>query len=132
MLRLHGGERDAWALLLGADAVKLRLQLGPQTVDIDRIVLARTWRGEYAALWRAPDGVQPPFAAGQDGAAVEWIRARLQPAYAGPPVLDAAMLDAIRRFQATRGIATDGVIGPETLMALAADDGGPRLRTVLE
>ena len=132
LLRLHGGERDAWALLLGADAVKLRLQLGPQTVDIDRIVLARTWRGEYAALWRAPDEVQPPFAAGQDGAAVEWIRARLQPAYAGPPVLDAAMLDAIRRFQATRGIATDGVIGPETLMALAANDGGPRLRTVLE
>ncbi|KGM53703.1 hypothetical protein N800_06125 [Lysobacter daejeonensis GH1-9] len=132
LLKLRTDGHTAWALLLGADAVRLRLQLGPQTVDIDRIALARVWQGEYAALWRAPAHVQPPFVVGQYGPAVEWIHARLQPAYAGPEVLDAAMLGAIRHFQATRGIATDGVVGPETLMALAARDRGPRLRTVLE
>jgi general secretion pathway protein A len=48
-------------------------------------------------------------------------------------VLDAQLLDAVRRFQRTHGLITDGVIGPETLMALSAAAGdGPRLRRPLE
>ena len=65
------------------------------------------------------------------GPAVDWVHAHLDPAYTGPAVLDAAMRDAVRRFQQTRGLATDGVIGPETLLALAGRDPGPRLRTTL-
>jgi general secretion pathway protein A len=43
------------------------------------------------------------------------------------------MHSAVRRFQGDRGLTSDGVIGPETLMALAsADDGGPRLLGGLE
>ncbi|TWI08216.1 ExeA family protein [Aerolutibacter ruishenii] len=132
MLKLQADGHTAWAALLGADAVRLRLHLGARIVDIDRIALDRVWRGEYAALWRAPAPVQPPFTGGQYGPGVDWIHARLQPAYTGPAVLDAAMADAIRAFQATRGIVADGVVGPQTLMALAARDPGPRLRTVLE
>jgi general secretion pathway protein A len=132
LLKLRTPGHETWALLLGADATRLRLQLGERTVHIDRLGLDQVWQGRYAALWRAPPHVQPPFTVGQYGPAIEWIHARLQPAYTGPRVLDAAMATAIRRFQATRGITTDGVIGPETLMALAARDRGPRLRTVLE
>ena len=40
---------------------------------------------------------------------------------------------AVRRLQADRGLGVDGIAGPETLMALAADDaGGPRLAESLE
>jgi general secretion pathway protein A len=41
------------------------------------------------------------------------------------------MRDAVRTFQQSRGLATDGVIGPETLLALGAQDPGPRLKTQL-
>jgi general secretion pathway protein A len=48
-------------------------------------------------------------------------------------VLDADMRAAVLRFQDDRGLGSDGVIGPETLMALAAhDDAGPRLLKGLE
>ena len=42
-------------------------------------------------------------------------------------------IDAVRRLQDANGLVPDGVIGPETLMALAArENEGPRLRRVLD
>ena len=38
----------------------------------------------------------------------------------------------VRAFQASRGIAADGVLGPETMMALAGAGDGPRLLRVLD
>jgi general secretion pathway protein A len=130
-LRAPNGASD-WALLLGADAVRARMQLGEATFDLDRVALQRAWTGEYVALWRGPETlVETPTPDGR-GPAVDWVQAHLEPAYAGPAVLDAAMRDAVRTFQQSRGLATDGVIGPETLLALGARDPGPRLRTHLD
>jgi general secretion pathway protein A len=67
-----------------------------------------------------------PLEPGASGAVVEWIARRLRPAYLpdsdAPTVFDAAMEDAVRRFQSDAGIRADGVVGPATLMALAARD----------
>lgn len=68
-----------------------------------------------------------PMRAGATGPVVEWIRERLQPRYlsamgSGPAVFDAAMQDAVRRFQREHGLRDDGVVGPDTLMRLAAAD----------
>ncbi|MDR0183303.1 ExeA family protein [Lysobacter arvi] len=66
-----------------------------------------------------------PLTPGANGAVVEWISHRLRPAYLpasdAPAVFDAAMQDAVRRFQRDAGLADDGVVGPATLMALAAN-----------
>lgn len=125
------GDASSWALLLGADAVRARVQLGPDIVDVDRVALQRAWTGEYASAWRGPEAlVETPSADGR-GPAVDWVHAHL-PDYRGPAVLDAQMREAVRAFQQSRGLATDGVVGPETLLALAARDPGPRLRTSLD
>ena len=139
LLRMQSSEGDAWALLLGADALRVRLWLGGGRFDTDRLALERIWRGDYAAIWRGPAFLAPPPAAGDSGPAVDWIhdrlrdRAGLDTADAGPAVLDATSLVAVRRVQTTHGLVADGVIGPETLLALSSGDSdGPRLRRVLD
>ena len=139
LLRLQSREGDAWAVLLGADAVRVRLWLGGGRFDTDRLALERAWRGDYAAIWRGPAFLATPPLAGDSGPAVDWIhdrlrdRAGLDTPDAGPAVLDAASLVAVRRVQTAHGLVADGVIGPETLLALASGDSdGPRLRRVLD
>ena len=70
-----------------------------------------------------------PLKPGATGALVDWISRRLHPAYlpasTAPAVFDEAMQDAVRRFQRDVGLSADGVIGPATLMALAAGEATP-------
>ena len=99
MLRLHGSSGDAWALLLGVGALRVRLQLDDADVDVPRVALQQIWNGDYAAIWRAPDDA--------------------------PPLPGDA--ESVRQFQSAHGLAPDGVAGPETRFASAADGPGPRL-----
>jgi general secretion pathway protein A len=118
LLRLGNDTREAWAVLLGADARRARIILDGRTADIDRIGLSRYWNGEYAALWRGPANLALPVADGNPSLA--WVRDHLATRYL--PV------DAVATFNADMQS-----IGPETLMALASgDEGGPRLLKGLE
>ena len=135
LLHLRGQASDAWALLLGLDARDARIALAGKTFDIDRLALQSAWDGAYVGLWRGPNALDTPPAFGEQGAAVDWLRARLSaamPGIAGTGAYDDALRDAVRRFQQARGLAADGVAGPETLMALAGDAPGPHLLRVLE
>ncbi|GAB2489182.1 ExeA family protein [Arenimonas alkanexedens] len=139
LLRLGDGNREAWGLLLGADALRVRLWLGGGRFDTDRLALERHWRGEYQAVWRGPSFLSAPPSVGDSGPAVDWIhdrlrdRAGLADADAGPAVFDAASVAAVRRLQTAHGLVADGVVGPETLLALASRDSeGPRLRRGLD
>lgn len=132
------GARGAWALLLGADATRLRLWLGDITVDVERIDAARHFQGRHLALWRAPRWLDRVPAAGDSGADVDWIATRLAlrdqavPAR-GPAEFDPAMRGRLREVQRIHGLAEDGIPGPATLRALGAEaTDGPRLRRRLD
>jgi general secretion pathway protein A len=134
LLHLRNGAHEAWALLLGADARRVRFSLDGKAFDIDRIALARYWNGEYAALWRGPSNLTLPLV--DDTASMAWVRDHLATRYLpvdAVATFNADMQAAVRRFQDDRGLASDGVIGPETLMSLASrDEEGPRLLKGLE
>jgi general secretion pathway protein A len=134
LLHLRHDTHEAWALLLGADARRVRVSLDGQALDLDRIALARHWNGDYAALWRGPTNLTLPLV--DNSPSMAWVRDHLTAGYLpvdAVATFDARMQDAVRRFQNDGGFASDGVIGPETLMALASrDETGPRLLKGLE
>ncbi|MDP1699130.1 MAG: AAA family ATPase [Xanthomonadaceae bacterium] len=137
IVHLHGEGTDAWALLLGVDALRVRLWLGGERVELDRLLLERQWNGEFISIWRAPEFVVLPLRQGDSGAAVDWLRTQVQAdgdqGAIGPALFDAELMLAVKRTQARYGLLPDGVVGQETLLALIAnDDSGPQLRTRLD
>src|SRR5690606_11547794 len=132
LLQLDAANASAWALLQGSDGRHARLLLGDAVIDVDRATLQQAWSGRYSAVWRSSAGLLPAPARGAAGASVDWLRERLVregvAAAAAPGTgFDDALVDSVRRFQRARGLAVDGVVGPETLFALASGDAGPRL-----
>jgi general secretion pathway protein A len=130
LLHLRDGDAEAWALLLGSDALHVRLRLGDDIVDTDRVTLQRIWNGDYAALWRAAPGLAMPLVPERDAVATAWVRERVAPQAAMTAAI--ALSDDVRRFQSAHGLVADAVIGPETLFALAASDPGPHLLRTLD
>jgi general secretion pathway protein A len=120
LLRLRAEPQAAWATLLGADARRVRLSLDGAALDVDRVMLAGMWNGEYLAIWPAPDALEARYAA-NDADAVDWVRNRL------PPSGAADTATALRAFQIRAGLRGSGALDADTLFALTAGDPGPRL-----
>jgi len=137
ILRVSEGQRSAWAVLLGIGENSVRLSIGGETFDTGWRQLERAWLGEFYTIWRAPDFMAGTFRRGDSGAAVDWLRAQLNlpdnKSTAGPAYYDEDMERAVRSLQAAHGLVPDGIVGPETLLALTAQSGdGPRLRRHLD
>ena len=123
---------SAWLALLA-------LLLGTLAPAVTQAVAAGSERAGWVQICSVSGMSWVQIDAGDSGPAVDWIhdrlrdRAGLQSAEAGPAVLDTDSIEAVRRLQDANGLVPDGVIGPETLMALAArENEGPRLRRVLD
>ncbi|GIX35067.1 MAG: general secretion pathway protein GspA [Lysobacteraceae bacterium] len=139
ILRLSAGGREGWAVLVGLSPRRGRLLLGGERIDVSRRDLENCWLGEFFAIWQAPVFLPAGnLKRGDTGPGVEWLQERLVqrgllPAPRHPAVFDLPMEAAVRSLQAAHGLVPDGIVGPETLLALTSDlPGGPRLRTRLE
>ncbi|HEY0820109.1 MAG TPA: AAA family ATPase [Rhizobacter sp.] len=107
---------------LGADSASLQ-GAGGATQTVLLSALAKSWRGEFATLWRSPPDYSGRLPAGQNGPVVDWVaqqvaRAQGEPVPAASGTLDAALQERIANFQLTRGLKPDGRVGPITLMHL--------------
>jgi len=139
ILRLAAREREAWGVLLGLSDQRARIAIAGETFDIKRGHLEQVWLGEFYAVWRAPAFVNMPIRRGDSGASADWLREVLQRRdllrsdALGPAYFDATMESGVRRLQSAHGLVPDGIVGPETLLALTAEErGGPRLRRTLQ
>ena len=138
ILRLSADGQEAWGVLLGLSDSRARIAIGGNSFDISRPHLEQVWLGEFFAVWRAPPFVGMPLRRGDAGPSVDWLRNvlerrdMLRAQDTGPAFLDETMEAGVRRLQSSHGLVPDGVVGPETLLALTSDArGGPRLRRTL-
>jgi general secretion pathway protein A len=107
---------------LGADSATLR-GAGGSTQTVLLSALAKSWRGEFATLWRTPPAYIGRVPAGQNGPVVDWVaqqvaRAQGEALPSSPGTLDAALQERIANFQLAHGLKPDGRVGPITLMHL--------------
>ena len=127
--------QPSYAILtsLTSQTATLRAAGTEQTVTL--AALAERWQGDFATLWRAPDGYRERPKDGAGGPAIEWVAGRLatvrgEPAPAGAAKLDARLRAELRAFQVAQGLPADGRPGPLTYMQLNRVTGveEPRLR----
>jgi general secretion pathway protein A len=127
--------QPSYAILtgLGDQSATLRAAGTEQTVTL--AALAQRWQGEFATLWRAPEGYADRPRDGAQGPAIHWIAAQLASVKGAQPPraarLDASLRAEVRAFQVAQGLPADGRPGPLTYMQLNRATGveEPRLRT---
>lgn len=136
----HPVHASAHALLTGLtrDSATLLLENGMQTLTIAS--LEKVWSGEFAVVSRMPPGMISHKGKGDDEIKITWLRERLSTLqWHAPPVKKPGMYDeGLRKrligFQRQHRLDGDGLLGPQTLVALFAtplDPQGPHLKQKL-
>ncbi len=84
--------------------------------------LEKHWSGQGFLLWKDPLNLLRTIAPGSKGAHIKQLQDLLREAGAyGKPltgVYDGETLSAVKRFQSSKGIDDDGIVGGQTLMLL--------------
>ncbi|HET8897772.1 MAG TPA: AAA family ATPase [Rhodanobacteraceae bacterium] len=126
ILKLGRTNEPAAALLLGAGQNTVRLELNGTRYDLPRAALDEIWQGEFTVVFRLPPEQPQTLQQGDAGPAVAWVARQLtlsdgiRTASAGPAYYDAALKDRVIRLQQGFGLRADGIVGQETLFALAS------------
>lgn len=134
LLLLENDGTRATALLTGASKQRVRVDFAGTQFDLNKQTLTQFWAGEFIGIWRLPANVPLTLKKGASGPAVVWVKDQLsrldgiKQVDMGPAYFDRTLEQRIRKLQQTYNINADGIIGPETLLALSVlDDAGPHL-----
>ena len=134
LLTLQAADGPPSAVLLVAlrpDAAVLRGAQGELVLPLPE--LAAQWRGDFATLWRTPEGYRGRLGEQAPAPQAQWLTRQLAIAQIGVPLPAAASLrQRIAAFQTAEGLPADGMAGPRTLMHLNRATGvdEPRLSAI--
>ncbi|MEY4766128.1 MAG: hypothetical protein RI907_2801 [Pseudomonadota bacterium] len=114
---------EAFVVLWGLDRDQVLIE-GPKGLQTWPLaVVSARWRGDFVALWRAPEGYRSKILPGGKGPALDWLATRLSQVDQGAPIatpatLNTALTSRVLAFQVTQGLKADGVVGATTFMQL--------------
>lgn len=131
LLRLTDGQHVLPALLTGFEGGQVKLELAGQTLVVAPVDLERYWYGDYLAVWRHPVDIPVTVGEGAGPRAVTYLKDLLLGAGEAPGAgreYTRSVRESVRAVQRRHGLLADGIVGPETWLALSTyDAAGPKL-----
>ena len=123
------GNRPVYALLTGLTPQTATLKIDNITHTVPLPMLAQTWTGSFATLWRTPTDVSYSALQNRTLASTVWLGNQLgRLSGNAPPLsiesadqrdqLEATVRSRITAFQLANGLPPDSIVGPMTLMQL--------------
>lgn len=138
VLQNSSDQAARYALLTGSSRTRVRIRFRDQTYVLQQKELAEIWSGQFMAIFRLPADVPQSLQRGDAGPATAWVASQLAlhdngPTHAeGPSFYDVDLEARVRDLQKGFGLLADGIVGPETLFALASlDSDGPHLANAM-
>ncbi|GAA5191689.1 AAA family ATPase [Ferrimonas gelatinilytica] len=122
-----------YAALLGHRDGRWLLQMGEQQFWLDQDAFLHRFNGRYTLLWQPPQGLPALIGPNAPLTQIQWLENRLAPLQNRRPRLmqgfDLALDQAVREFQQSQGLRTDGLAGRQTLewLSFLGRQEGPRL-----
>ncbi len=133
-LSLPNTGQRRFAVLAGVAGQNSIVRFGERGTMLTPTDVDRVWLGDAHVLWRDFEGFSPTLVPGNRGVEVERLQKLLGRVgvYSSQPSLtyDAATTEAVARFQRSRRLTPDGIVGPLTKIVLygeLADYQHPRL-----
>jgi len=127
------GERGSSALLKKIEGGNATIVIGTEAREMDVGEIEKRWAGDYTILWKEPliftGGLRP----GARGPEVHRLEEQLALMDGLPPsgqqdaVYDERLAGRVKKFQLSRGLVPDGIVGPRTIMQLNTGGAGPKL-----
>lgn len=138
VLKLFDGHsKEFFATLTAVQGQTATIVVGSESKRIALKDIESHWLGDCTLLWRLPPKHQGDIRPGSKGAGVQWLDTQLaiiqgRTAQTGiKSVFDDALVKQVKQFQLSKGLAPDGVVGPQTIIQLNNETGsdGPFLKS---
>lgn len=128
VLKFYDEKNDAaYAILTYLGDNEATLRKGETTVTVSADTLNRYWLGEYTLLWQKPPYYNSAVQPGSHGPIVQWLDQQLVRLYGHdhtPTIHDTyndELKSQIVKFQQSKGLTPDGVVGPHTFILLNSE-----------
>ena len=128
VLKLYDEKNDAaYAILTYLGDNEATLRKGDTTLTVSADTLNRYWLGEYTLLWQKPPYYHSAVQPGSNGPIVQWLDQQLVRIYGHdhtPTIHDTyndQLKSQIVKFQQSKGLTPDGVVGPHTFILLNSE-----------
>ena len=128
VLKFYDEKNDAaYAILTYLGENEATLRKGDTILTVSADTLNRYWLGEYTLLWQKPPYYHSAVQPGSHGPIVQWLDQQLVRLYGNdsmPTIHDTyndELKSQIVKFQQSKGLTPDGVVGPHTFILLNSE-----------
>ncbi len=116
--------KEFYATLTSVRGQTAELLVGGESKRVDLKEIEARWFGDCTLLWRLPPKFRGDIRPGDKGAGIGWLDTQLAIIQGRTTqtkirsVYDGALAKQVKQFQLSRGLAPDGIVGPQTVILL--------------